>query len=146
MVRSTTDTVPVIAPPVLRLATIGVPSDRLVKSPGWAGRPPSLETYATVPPSASTTWRGALPTGIFCSRVSVAVSMTPSALAPFSATYSLEPSGDSAIPEGSSEPSAAPDSSLALHAVELTSPLPQSAIASVWVATPVVGLTLNLSR
>src|SRR5450755_2245194 len=94
-----TETVPVIPPPVERLATIGVPSDRLVNSPGVAGRPPSLETNAWLP--SITTWRGAFPTGICLISVLVEVSITPSVLAPLSATYSLLPSAESAIPDGS---------------------------------------------
>ena len=53
--RLTTDTVPVVAPPVTLLETIGVPSDMLVNWPGRAGAPPSLETYAVVPLLVSTT-------------------------------------------------------------------------------------------
>jgi hypothetical protein len=79
-----------MAPPVTLLATMAVPSDRLVNSPGLAGRPPSLETKASLP--TSTTWRGALPTGMAWSSWLVVVSMTPSSLTPLRATYSLEPS------------------------------------------------------
>ena len=57
-----------------------------------------------MPLSASTTWRGAFPTGISSGTVSLAVSITPSLLAPLSATYSFDPSGESAIPDGSSAP------------------------------------------
>src|SRR4051812_38311438 len=102
LVRSTMDTVPVATPPVTGFDTMSVPSDRLVESPAVAGRPPSLDTYALSP--TSTTWRGALPTGISEVSVLVAVSMTPSVLLPFSATYSLPPSGDSATPPGSPSP------------------------------------------
>ena len=76
VVRSTSVTVPVIAPPVDLLATMFVPEELLVKSSGVALRPPSLETKAWLP--ASTTWRGALPTGICWISAFVAVSMTPS--------------------------------------------------------------------
>src|SRR5579859_5615065 len=100
--RSTTDTVPVVAAPVVLSATIGVPSERLVKSPDCAGRPPSSDTNAWLP--TITTCRGALPTGIWLTRVLVAVLMTPSVLAPFKATYAVEPSGEKAIPDGSAAP------------------------------------------
>ena len=100
LVRLTSDTVPVVAAPVDLLATMAVPSDWLVKSPGLAGRPPSLETNASLP--TSTTCRGALPTWTYWVNWLVAVSITPSSLTPLRATYSLLPSGLSAIPEGRS--------------------------------------------
>ena len=84
MARLTSDTVPVVAAPVTLLATMFVPSEWLVYSPGLAGRPPSLETNASLP--TSTTWRGALPTLITWISWLVAVSMTPSLLTPLRAT------------------------------------------------------------
>ncbi len=98
LTRSTTDTVPVVAAPVLGSETIGVPKESLVVSPGFAGRPPSLATNASWP--AITTPRGALPTGICLVSVLVAVSMTPSVFLPLSATYSCVPSAENAMPEG----------------------------------------------
>ena len=97
-VKSTTDTVPVLAAPVLALATMGVLNEEFVKSELLAGRPPSLLTYAVEP--EMTTCRGALPTGIWLIRVLLAVSTTPSALAPFRATYNLDPSPFKAMPDG----------------------------------------------
>ena len=82
--RSTTDTVPVVAAPVLGSDTIFVPKESLVVSEAVAGRPPSLATNASLP--AITTPRGALPTGICVVSVLVAVSMMPSVFLPFSAT------------------------------------------------------------
>jgi hypothetical protein len=84
VVRSTSDTRPVVAPPVTLLDTMAVPSEELVKSPGLAGRPPSSETKAWFP--TRTTWRGALPTPMLWMSWLVPVSMTPSALTPLSAT------------------------------------------------------------
>ena len=63
-----------------------------------AGRPPSLATNASSP--ATTTPRGALPTGICLVSVLVAVSITPSMFLPLSATYSCDPSAENAMPEG----------------------------------------------
>ena len=50
------------------------------------------------------------------------------------------------MPEGSSDPLAAPASALALQAPEVTSPLPHSPICAVSVALPVAGSTLKRSR
>ena len=82
--RLTSDTVPVEAAPVTLLATMFVPAELLVYSPGLAGRPPSLETNASLP--ASTTWRGALPTLITLVSWLVAVLMTPSSFTTLRAT------------------------------------------------------------
>ncbi len=73
-----------VAAPVTLLATMFVPSELLVYSPGRAGRPPSLDTKASLP--TSTTWRGALPTRVTWTSWLVAVLMTPSLLTPLRAT------------------------------------------------------------
>src|SRR5947209_15298458 len=98
-----------------------------------------------LPLSASTTWRGALPTRIWAVSRLVAVSMTPRVLAPLSATYSLDPSGESAMPEGRKAPVGSLGPMLGLHLDESRGD-PHSAMAAVCVALPVAGSTLKRVR
>src|SRR5256884_972214 len=85
--RSTTEMAPVAAPPDAGSATIAVPEESLVTSPGAAGRPPWSLTYAMRPDTA--TECGALPTGISRTAAPPARSTTPSVLSRQRATYSV---------------------------------------------------------
>ena len=98
-----------------------------------------------MPLSAKTTWRGAFPTGIDLVSVFVWVLITPSVLAPLSATYRALPSVESAMPAGNQAPVASLGPVFGLHCGEVSAE-PQSGIEAVWVAAPVDWSKLNLSR